>query len=304
MSKPQNSRIITIHRTSSLNEEAQTAGAAEFMDLAKRSVGSYWHSSSARLVGTGLNLKERDLLMPEVLQIQPGDREYLPSLTQYFHEIKTDVPKEGTKLEIGLLEDNAAPISAKNMPINVSDYIRYRHALGHPFVASSQEKARGNQLIQFYVSDPTINAKEAKNDLKLQTEALELYLKLTNQEENKVDMMLTLMQVDVRVFLDEVDPKLAKLTALKKLADTKSVEFVKTYKTQDFEIAYTLEGLVKTTVFKRIADTVVVSETRETIGNNQEEAIAWLKNPINSQALTVYKSKMQEAMAISPKRKK
>lgn len=301
MSKDPNSRTITIFRTNSFLDDAQKKDALEFVSMSKKSLGSYWESNQSRVSGSGLTAAEQKILMPIVLNMELSDREFRAKCAEYFAEIKTTVPyAKGIELEIGL-EDNNEPLGTKledgstNLPLKIYDYIRYRHALAHPEVATSAILARGNQLKQFYIFDPQAEIETNKAEADKKDEALEFYLKIKG-EDKKIDMLLTLLKVDPRQF-SGANAATLKLEALKAKAEKVPAEFVSIYKDKFFEDMYVIESLVNTNVLNRVGQTLIDPDLGITVGHNMSEAIAWMKDKNNSEKVVILKAKMQEGLA-------
>jgi hypothetical protein len=291
-----NSKKITIYRRSSYAMDAQKGSAVEFVAMSKKSIGSYWAKNQGKAMGSGLTFEEQKLLMPSVVDCEPEDRQFRQRLTEYFASMKTNVDYEkGLTLEIGLEKDNSARVSADNMPLELFDYITYKHALGHPQVASSKADAEGDQLIEFYIFDP-----QAVEDAKVLADvdndkALTYYLAM-KEEPKKIDMLLTLLGVDPREA--EFAGKNAislKLARLKKISIDRSSDFVSAYDKKHFEELYIVESLINTGIWRRSAKKVIDPDAGTTF-HTSEEAVAWIKDPNNSQSLALLKGRMQESL--------
>ncbi len=296
-----NSRIITIYRKPSFLEGAQKESAPEFMAMSKKSIGSYWETSTARKVGSGLSFDEQKLLMPLLIDCEPEDRQFREKVHEYFASMKTSIPYEkGKQLEIGLEKDNKAGISKDNMPIDVADYVAYRHALYHPAVAKSKSEADGNMLKEFYIFDP-----QAEEDAQVKAghdkdESLEVYLEVKKKStakdgEDKVDMFLTLLGEDIRRFKGK-NALALKLDKLKEYAEKKPAEVVELHKDKLLETRFEIQTMINVGIFEKVGTRVIDPQTGETIGHTDTEAIAWIKDSKNSEKLVMYKARVQEAL--------
>lgn len=306
-----NSRKVTILRKGTLADRAQTA-AADFMSMSKKSIGSYWESKNAKGVGSGLTFEEKELLMPRLIDIPKEDRTFLESVRKFFESMVTPVPyDDGLTLEIGLTISNSKPVTyfdedrkAYNVPIAAMDFVRYRHALGHPKVAESLQTATGNMLIDFYVFDPATVLQEDVKISKTKDQALQIYLKVKEDIE-KVDVMLTLMGKDPREF-SGVQAPTEKIELLRSLADTQAVKFVEEYEDKMFEEKYLIKSMMNTGIIKRIGNQYINAETGKIVGNNLEEAMYFFKDPVHSDQISILKSNLQEALKkevkVRPKR--
>lgn len=289
-----NSKKVTIFRTGSFINAAQTQ-AVEFMSMAKQSIGSYWESKTSKGIGSGLSFSEQDLLMPRILDLPKEDRGFRPAIREYFLNICTHVPYEkGRELEIGLEKDNAAPVSEENLPINLTDFIRWRHARKHPWVAASRKEAEGNILVQFYIFDEEETEMENVQLLNTRDEASALYLAMKD-EVHKMDQMLTLLGQDPRNFTG-LNAMALKRDALRTVVEKESEIFLKAHKQTHFEEKYLLTTMVNTGVLRRVGERYIDAETVEVIGNNLEEAVYFLKDETKSDTINLLKVRMQESL--------
>lgn len=297
-----NSKTVTIFRAGSFLSRAQGKEIEDFFSTSKKSIGSYWESTSSKKVGTGLSFAEEAILLPMVLDVPAEDREFRKKVTQFYVDIDTQVPHNtGRTLEIGLELDNDKPISIdikdmskSNMPINIMDYIRYKHAIGHPFVAKSKEEADGNALIEFYIFDKTEVIKKNTKKSDERDASMQIYLTI-KPDPTKVGMMLTLLGIDPREFTGPTAEDL-KIDALRKQSETNPKGFIETYQNTDLETHYWIRTMVNTGVLKVIGNKYFDAETNKLIGNTLEETTFYFKDEENSDMVVSLKARMQEAI--------
>ncbi len=292
MSHP-NSKQITIFRTNSFMAAAQGADAAGYLSTMKRSIGSNFEGGGSKRVSSGLTFAEEDLLLPRLLEVEADDREFNKKRTEFFCDIDTSVDySHGRTLEIGLEKSNSDDVSRSNMPINVMDYIRYRHALKHPQVAASKEDAIGNQMIQFYIFDKTSVQKNSDLKLEIQDAASKAYHEMANNPE-KVSQALTLLGISLLTPLGLMTPGEQK-QALKDQATLKPKEFLDMYETKDFEINFWIKDMLNTNVLKKLGDKYFEDQTDVLIANSMEELIWFFKDDTNSDRIVSLKAQQIE----------
>ena len=302
-----NSKRITILRKSTFAEAAQT-GAADFMALSQRSIGSYYESRTTQGQGTGLSIAERKLLIPFLIDIPGNDPTFLKACNAFYGSLVTKIPYgEGLTLEIGLELDNTKPVTyftgdpavpdtvQFNLPINIDHYVRYRHALKHPRVAASVNDAKGNQIVDFYIFDETTIIQETARANTQRDKALSIYINKVKDDMHKVDQLLTLMGKDPRDFYGP-NKDSEKLEELRKLADTRALEFNTAYENKMAEEAYLVTSMVNTGVLKRMGNQFVEAETGKVLAHKEEEMMYFFKDPANSDKVVILKGALQEAM--------
>ncbi len=297
-----NSKKVTIFRAGSFLSRAQGKEIEDFFSSSKKSIGSYWESVASKKVGTGLTFTEEAILLPLVLDVPAEDREFRKKVTQFYVDIDTQIPfGTGKTLEIGLELDNDKPISLdtkdaskSNLPLNIMDYLRYRHALNHPFCAKNKEEADGNALIEFYIFDKTDVIKKNTKKSDERDAAIQMYLTI-KPDPIKVGMMLTLLGIDPREFTGNTAEAL-KVDALRKQAETNPAGFIEIYKNTDLETHYWIKTMLNTGILKIIGNKYFDAETNKLIGNTLEETTFFFKDEENSDVVVTLKARLQESI--------
>lgn len=287
--KHKNSHEITIKRAGSFLERAQSKDISDYYADSKTSIGSYWEGAESNVVGSGLTNAERRIIMPRIIAVDAEDRGFLEACNNYFHEMDTKVPYVGVRLEIGLEIDNDKAVSKDNMPLNPSHFVKWRHALGHPYVGMNEKEAMSNPLKQFYVFDPLESKNKEKKNRDEQDAAMQIYLKV-KMEPEKVKQMVVLMGADPREFTPDT-----MVDFLKEKAQKEPEKFVQAYSGEDLEVKYWLLNMAKLGVLLRVGDKFIDIVTKKTIGQNMEESIAYFLDPENSNNIVVLKARMQDA---------
>lgn len=278
------SKVIVIHRQLTFSQMAHTdTEVLDWFNQAFKAITPYW---KGKVVGTGLTYSEQKLLMPYILGVEADDREFRKRTELFFHEILTKVPPQGLKLEIGL-EDDSLPVNASNLPLNIQQYVIYRHAIGHPNVAMSKDEADRSPLKHFYLVDPE---QVTSSDLRLndlEDKALACYFKYKD-DEVKVDQILTMLGVNIKLM--SPSDKLLKLKSFTKRNENKGdlenqsdfQRFVDVCEDPDLMMKYLIQEMVGAQILERQGTTIFIKESGEAIGANAKEAVAYLKNPKNS----------------------
>lgn len=193
--------------------------------------------------------------------------------------------------DINLLESEKHRVGA---PINIADYLMYRHCLLYRDVAKDSAFINNNPNIRFYFRD---DKREVELQQKLRTElnnAKVNYVGLIGNTEkfNAVFVQYCVsngIPVSVGFAMDEVD----KQTHLDKYSVQEPVKFNKICSDKDLLIKSTIEHLISRGEFNRAAHNQnITTYDGEFIGANIKEAVAWFKNPANSAKVDAYKNKL------------
>lgn len=291
-----NSKKVTVFRSNNFIQNAQKDEAAkDFMDQSSQSIGPYYESSAARIIGSGLSIPEQKLIMPWLLQVEPEDKDFKRTLFDYFNGLTTKIPPTtGKDFEIGLHEDNSKPITKTNLPINIEQYVRYRHIKNHPWVADSLNAAKGNNKKLFYIHDADLQLIADTDKVVIQDEADEVWLKIRNQPQ-KITMLLTSLGFDERDFIGRNGPVRAK-NELRAFIDTKAPKFLEVYRDDRFETKYWLRAMVKANVVQQVNQSFVIQENKKLLGKSELEAVLYLENTDNADTITYLKGITQDVL--------
>lgn len=292
------SKVVFIRRAPlSLAEATGGPDSKEYFDNSYRAIGSYWPNGSMR-PGTGLTLTEEKILMPEVLNMDPTDRDFREKSTDYFHNIATKVdPTDskgngGTRLEIGLEDPELEvcelnKLGMPNLPLNVTDYIKWRHALAHPNIATSAEDAKGNKLVHYFIYDPAEVRSFNNTVADMKDDALAAYLSIKGSI-TKVVQYLTLLKEDPASYRGQESVK------LRELAMIEPAKFLKVHKDPEKDAKQMLLDLIGAAVLEQQGTMFIVSESRKQLAGTLKEAIAYIRNPANSAQIVIFKSLIQD----------
>jgi len=292
-------KTVEIHRQYSFAEEAnQDPQVREYFDMTYRSIGPY-----PRIIGkipeSGLSPKEEEILLPHLVGYKPGEREYREEVNKFFNQINTHVPAEGRKLIVSL-EDDKAPLSQDNLPVKIEDFIRYKHALKHPQVGKNREEAERYQHKKFYVLDQDEQTLTASKMLKVEDQAQEYYLQV-RKDPQKVDMVLTLLNIDTRALSpDEMNLELKRqATSDPSQADVineqKLDRFINICKDRDMQIKYDIYQLISHGILERVSRRILDRESGNVLGNNLKETVLFFKDKANAKQVNYYQAELEES---------
>jgi hypothetical protein len=282
-----NSVTVYIKRLPQFAAMARPELAAIFEE-GQRGYGGYFAKGSAR-TATGLTPTEEDLLLPYILNIPKDDKDFRKAVNTHYEGIAIKVPgKEGLKLEIGLESSNSEPVGPSNLPINTDNYLKYRHALEHPWIAPSESDGKGNQLKQYYIYNPAEVSKVNVNVNEQRDKALGYYLTI---KENKrtVTMYLTLLGVRTDQLRSGEE-----VLKLREMIDKNPDAFIKLYDDRDKEIKYMIEDMINNQILERVNGAIIVKSDGTLLGRDIRETILFLTDAKNSKTFSVLKARLQE----------
>ena len=291
--KTPNSRQITIFRTNSFMEKAQGADTTGYLATTKQSIGSYFEGRGSMKIASGISAEEEKLLLPSLLEVGKDHPEFIKKRGEFYANMDTSVDyTHGRTLEIGLESSNTDAVSANNMPINLMDFLRYKHAIGHPNVALTKEIANGNQNKTFYIFDKTAVQQLAEKKLAQDDAAMKAYLQLENNPE-KITQALTLLGKIIHTKEGTMSEGIQK-QELKAFALKDPAKFLEVCETKQFETNYWLKALENAKVLKKIGAKYFDGETDELLANGLDEMIMFFQDDLNSDKVIELKARWQE----------
>lgn len=287
------SKIVFVHRLISFAQAAHTdKDVQQWFGSSFQAIGPFW---KGKTVFTGLTSLEQKILMPHLHSTEYSDKDFRKKTEDYFVNILTKIPANGLKLEIGL-EDDGAAISETNMPVNIENYVAYKHLKNYPLVAPSKDEAEKDPTKKFYIFDPAASTKTNVDLNKIEDGAIKAYFDFKD-DVMKVDQVLTMLGFDIRRLTSE--GKTIKLKELAKRPNGKSEEeqkaalekFINICNDKDLGVKFLIHELVGAQVLQKVGTNILDKETGNSIGDNLQDAVLYLTNPKNSKDYNVYRAK-------------
>lgn len=179
-------------------------------------------------------------------------------------------------------------------PINVEDYLMYRHCLLYHSVAKDMSIINSDTSIRFYFKD------DKKESDKLRKYRLEVNKAKSNYVACIADSVLfeavyiqycVLNSLPVLTYLNR--PQLDKEIDLDKFSSNEPVKFNKIVYNKDIKLMAVIEKLIARGELVRSQYSQNITTTDgELIGANTGEAIAWFKDPKNASMVAAYNHKL------------
>lgn len=193
--------------------------------------------------------------------------------------------------DLNLLESEKHKVGT---PLNVSDYLLYRHCLLYKDVAKDSAFINNDPTVRFYFRD---DKREADLQAKLRLElnnAKSNYVKIIANDEtfNAVFVQYCVnVNIPITVGLSMTD--IDKQTHLDKYSAQEPVKFNKICTDKDLLIKALIENLIARGELIRATHNQNISTVDgEFIGANIKEAVIWFKNVANSARVDAYKNKL------------
>jgi hypothetical protein len=297
-------KIVYIKRKPSKHIENNQA-LKVMNDNATKYLGSAGYSNT-ELPVTGLDEIEKAAILPSLVQVSANHVEFDEKVNNYYHELRELVPAgRGLRLNITTVEKEftyAGKTQVIEFPKHPKDYVLYRRAIAPEYKqcgkSLEQAKAGGNR-VRFYIHDLELAQKAEVLLGEWRDKAYAAYLEIADNTANWESILLVHgINPDL---LSKVEQKsklrsLAVADGIKEMDEqTEAFEkFVTAVGDKDIELKATLNKFVNAKLIL-VVDTSYIYDNGSasvTIGNEEREAILWLKDAKNSKDYQILLAKL------------
>lgn len=184
---------------------------------------------------------------------------------------------------------------AVGSPVNITDYILYRHCLLYRDIAKDTALINCDPYVRFYLKD---DAKDKERQQKLRQEinnAKRNYIEVIGDDEMFDAVYIQYCVVaGLPIVNSLLSERMDKENQLDKFSTSEPVKFNSIVKDRDLRIKSLIELLIARGEFVRSQfNQNITTQDGEFIGANMKEAIAWAKNPENENVLAAFKNKLK-----------
>ena len=203
--------------------------------------------------------------------------------------------KEALNIKITKLHDMESKKYAVGSPLDVNQYLIYRHCLLYNDIAKDIALVNSMPNIRFYFKD---DKREAEKLKKYRTEVLKAKANFVKCSEN--DNLFEAVYVQYCALNNRpIMPNLAKdriekEMELDKFSSDEPIKFNAICTDKDIELKATIEKLIsKGELIRSLYNQNISSPTGEFIGSNIKEAVAYFKDPNNTSIVNTYYNKLK-----------
>lgn len=184
---------------------------------------------------------------------------------------------------------------AVGSPVNITDYILYRHCLLYRDIAKDTALINCDPYVRFYLKD---DAKDKERQQKLRQEinnAKRNYIEVIGDDEVFDAVYIQYCVVaGLPIVNSLLSERMDKESQLDKFSTSEPIKFNSIVKDKDLRIKSLIELLIARGEFVRSQfNQNITTQDGEFIGANMKEAIAWAKNPENENVLAAFKNKLK-----------
>lgn len=180
-------------------------------------------------------------------------------------------------------------------PLNLEDYILYRHCLLYNDIAKDTALINSDASIRFYFKD---NNKEAELQKKLRTEinnAKANYVQIVGDPDMFDAVYIQYCVISGRPIVSSMlEDRITKETQLDRFSIEEPIKFNHICRDNDIKLKALIETLIARGEFIRAQHNQnILTPEGDFIGANMKEAVAWFKDSANSAMVAGYKNKLK-----------
>ena len=194
--------------------------------------------------------------------------------------------------EINILESTKFKFGR---PLNVEDYLMYRHCLLYKDVAKDIALINADSSIRFYFKDDQKEAERLKKYRNEVNKAKVNYVACL-ADDTLFDAVYTqyCVLMNLPVLSSLAEDRFEREIKLDKFSTSEPIKFNKIYGNKDIKLMATIEQLIaRGELIRSQYNQNIVSPEGEFIGANITEAVAYFKNPENTSVVNAYYNKLK-----------
>ena len=207
-----------------------------------------------------------------------------------------NVLRAALKNKINLLNALESEKYKYGRPNNVEDYILYRHCLLYSDVAKDIAFTNSDANIRFYFKDDKKEAEKLRQFRNQVTKAKTNYVScLADNELFDAVYIQYCNYAGLPVFASLAEDRIDKEIKLDKFSQDEPIKFNKIFSDKDLKTKAIIERLInKGELIRLTYNQNITTPSGEIIGANINEAVAWFKNPDNTDIVNIYMTKLKQ----------
>lgn len=223
--------------------------------------------------------KEKELLS-EYLGMDKDDKNFGQVCRNFWADLRVEIPSDGKVLNITTDKDGR--------PHKIYDYLIYKWAVKHKYVAQDREAMLNDSKKQYYIYDPEVEMKKQNETVNLKKRAYAEFIKMQD-DEDKIDTVITVLtDSDVDQLSDT-----QKENYLDQLIESDPGKFVAVATDKDLEIKSLISQMVSANIIRKIGNQHWFVDQK--LGDTLEEAVLFFKDKKQSETVNILKAKLEEA---------
>lgn len=232
----------------------------------------------------GIDSSLEKKLLPLIIDIPADADTFRKEAKDFWYALSLKVPSEGAVLNVSVDEDG--------YPVEPKQYIIYKWAQTHPFVAKSKSEMLESGKKKFYIHDPERETLSKNKEVQAEAKAMKEFVKVIDNEET--------MDRVIRVLGNTNPSKMSKENkenTLSTLMKNDPKRFYEVATDDSLKVKDFIAECISHEVLRKSGNSYFYMEDR--IGESLEETVAYFKDKKNSSTLNDVKAKLEEQQKLS-----
>lgn len=203
--------------------------------------------------------------------------------------------KDAIKIKINELNILESSKHKYGYPVNISDYLMYRHCLLYNDVAKDMALINADSSIRFYFKDDVKEAERRRKNRMDINKAKANYVTCLSD-----DILFDAVYIqycalnNLSIISSLAEDRLDREIKLDKFSTEQPVKFNKIFNNKDVKLMATIEMLIaRGELIRSQYNQNITTSEGEFIGANMGEAVTWFKNPNNTSVVNAYMNKLK-----------
>lgn len=228
----------------------------------------------------GLTDEEEKKYLPQLIGVSANHPEFAARVRMFWADMGFLVPSVGKVLDTTVDENGE--------PYNVEDWIRYRWAKVHKYVAANENEMKKNPRKKFYIRDPEEQDRLKNATIQAMKQADIEFIKAT-KDPSKTRRIIRMLRKDINP--DYLNDSQAE-NELYDLKQKDPVEFFKIASDTKLDTKAEITELIGLEILRRVGNQIIYID--EIVAESLEDAVLWYQNPKNSSIVATLKAKLNE----------
>ena len=202
--------------------------------------------------------------------------------------------REALKIKINALNALEGTKHKYGYPLNVSDYLLYRHCLLYNDVAKDIALINADASVRFYFKDDVKEAKKLQDFRQQVNRAKSNYVAcLADDKLFDAVYIQYCISNNLPIISSLAEDRIEREIKLDKFSTEHPDKFNKIYNNKDNKLIANIELLIARGELTRLQyNQNIITAEGEHIGANMKEAVAWFKNPANASVVNAYLNRL------------
>lgn len=202
--------------------------------------------------------------------------------------------REALKIKINALNALEGTKHKYGYPLNMSDYLLYRHCLLYNDVAKDVALVNADASVRFYFKDDVKEAKK-RQDFRQQVNRAKANYVACLADDTLFDAIYIQYCIanNLPVISSLTEDRLEREIKLDKFSTEHPDKFNRIFNNKDNKLIAQIEMLIARGELNRLQyNQNITTADGELIGANMKEAVAWFKNPVNASVVNAYLNRL------------